>query len=360
MQKLSLALVSVLALTSVTAEADDIQIAVAGPITGSNAASGEQFKRGAEQAVADINAKGGILGKKLVLTVGDDACDPKQAVAVANQLASKGVVFVDGHYCSVYAEAGVLMITPSASNPTLTDDAFKKKWRNVYRVCGRDDDQGPTAGRYILDHFKGKKVALIDDHSAFGKGVTDQVRKTVNAGGIKEVADESISVGDKDFTALISKLKQSGVEMIYFGGYPTEAGLLVRQAHDQGLNAVLMGGDSTQTDEFWSITGALGEGTLFTFPPDPDKKSASQAVIAEFKNGGYTPEGYTLYSYAAVQVFAEAAEKAKSVKLEDLAKVLHSATFDTVIGPIKYDEKGDITAGGYVVWHWAAGKATEL
>ena len=372
MQKLSLAVASAIALTVAAAHApahaEDIQIAVAGPITGSNAASGEQFKRGAEQAVADINAKGGVLGKKLALSVGDDACDPKQALAVANKLASKGVVFVDGHYCSgstipasaVYAEASVLMITPSASNPALTDDAFKKKWTNVYRVCGRDDDQGPTAGKYIVEHLKGKKVAIIDDHSAFGKGITDQVRKTINAGGIKEVMDDSVSVGDKDFTALISKLKQAGVEMIYFGGYPTEAGLLVRQSHDQGLKAVLMGGDSTQTDEFWSITGSVGEGTLFTFPPDPERQATSQAVIEEFKKSGYTPEGYTLYSYAAVQVFAQAAEKAKSVKLDELVKVLHSNTFDTVIGPIKYDEKGDITAGGYVVWHWANGKATEL
>ncbi len=362
-----LAAVSALALTAGVAKAD-IKIATVGPITGSNAAFGEQLKKGAEQAVADINAKGGVLGQKLVLDVEDDACDPKQAVAVANKIASSGIVFVAGHFCSgssipasaVYNEAGILQITPASTNPALTEDAAKKKWDNVYRTCGRDDQQGMVAGKYLLDHYKGKPIAILDDKSAYGKGLADETTKTANAGGLKEVIHESITAGDKDFTALISKMKAANVSAIYFGGYQTEAGLMVRQAHEQGLNAQFISGDALPTTEFWGITGPSGEGTLFTFAPDPEKKPGAKAIVEEFKKSGYEPEGYTLYTYAAVQVFAQAAEKAKSTKLPDLVKALHSNSFDTVIGPIKYDSKGDITEGGFVVWKWHDGKYGEL
>jgi branched-chain amino acid transport system substrate-binding protein len=347
----------------------DIQIAVAGPITGSNAAFGEQLQKGAQQAVKDINAKGGVLGQKLVLSIGDDACDPKQAVAVANQLASKNVVFVAGHFCSgssipasaVYNEAGILQITPASTNPALTEDAAKKGWTNVYRTCGRDDVQGGVAGKYLVDHYKGKSIAIIDDKSAYGKGLASETRKAMNAGGLKETMDEEIAAGDKDFSALISKMKQANIEAIYFGGYQVEAGLIIRQAREQGLQAVLMGGDSLPTQEFWQITGPAGEGTLFTFSPDPEKLADAKPIVEEFKKDGYEPEGYTLYSYAAIQVFAQAAEKAKSTKLPDLVKAMHGTTFNTLVGPIKYDAKGDITEGGYVMWKWNKdGKYAEL
>ncbi len=348
----------------------DILIGVAGPITGSNAAFGEQFKRGTEKAVADINAKGGVNGQKLVMApIGDDACDAKQAVAVANKLASENVVFVAGHFCSsssipasaVYAEAGILQISPASTNPALTEEAAKKGWTNVFRTCGRDDVQGKVAGEYLAQHYKGKAVAVVDDKSTYGKGLADETRKAMNAAGLKEAVDEEITAGDKDFSALISKLKQANVAVIYFGGYQVEAGLIVRQAHEQGLNALLMGGDSLPTQEFWQITGPAGEGTLFTFGPDMEKNPAAKQVVEEFKKDGYEPEGYTLYSYAAIQVFAQAAAKAKSTKLADLVKAMHDTTFQTVIGPLKYDAKGDITEGGFVLWKWdKEGKFNEL
>src|SRR5207302_3955549 len=266
-----------LALTAAVANAQNIPIAVVGPLTGSNAALGEQMKRGAEMAVADINAKGGVLGKKLELIVADDACDPKQAVAAANDVVGKKVVFVAGHYCSsssipasaVYNEAGVLQMTPASTNPALTDDAAKKGWNNVFRACGRDDVQGGVAGKYLAEHFKGKNVAIVHDKTAYGKGIADETKKAMNAGGLKEAMYEAITAGDKDFSALISKLKQANIDAIYFGGYQTEAGLIVRQARDQGLKAQFIGADALVTEEFWKITGAAGEGTLMTFPPDP-------------------------------------------------------------------------------------------
>src|SRR3954463_5942300 len=178
-------------------KSETIKIGVAAPMTGSEAAFGEQFRRGAEKAVADINAAGGVLGKKLELVVGDDACDPKQAVSVANDLASKGVVFVAGHYCSsssipasnVYAESGIVQISPASTATELTD----RKLTNVFRVCGRNDDQGLLAAAYAADHFKSKRIAVVDDKSTWGRGVADQSRKALPPRGIKEVMNDSIT-----------------------------------------------------------------------------------------------------------------------------------------------------------------------
>lgn len=350
------------------ANAQNIPIAVVGPITGSNAALGEQMKRGAEMAVADINAKGGVLGKKLDLTIADDACDPKQAVAAANNVVGKKVVFVAGHYCSsasipasaVYNEAGVLQMTPASTNPALTDDAAKKGWNNVFRSCGRDDAQGAVAGKYLADHYKGKHVAVVHDKTAYGKGIADETMKAMNAAGLKQVMYEAITQGDKDFSALVSKMKQANIDVIYFGGYQTEGGLIVRQMRDQGLKAQFIGADALVTEEFWKITGPSGEGTLMTFPPDPRKVPAAKAVVDKFMAQGYNPEGYTLYTYAAIQAFAAAAEKAKSVKLDDLSKALHSMTVPTVVGPLTWDKKGDIIDPKYVFYVWRDGTYAEM
>ena len=358
-----------LTLTASAASAEDIQIAVAAPMTGPSAAIGDQFKRGAEKAVADINARGGLLGKKLVLHIGDDACDPKQAVAVANQLASEHVVFVAGHYCSgssipasaVYNETGILQITPGSTNPKLTDDAAAKGWTNVYRVCGRDDAQGLVAGNFLAKAYKGKAVAIIDDKSAYGKGIADETRKAMNAAGLKEVINEEITAGDKDFSALISKLKQAHVDAIYFGGYEVEGGLIVRQAREQNLQATLIGGDALMTKQFYDVSGPAGDGSLMTFSPDPRQVPAAKAVVDSFKADGYEPEGYTLYTYAAIQVFAIAAEKAKSTQLDDLTKVLQSGmAFQTVIGSLKFDKKGDIVNPEFVFYVWKDGQYTQI
>ena len=206
-------------------EKTGITIGVAGPISGSEAVFGEQFVHGAKKAVADINAKGGVLGQKLNLVIGDDACDPKQAVSVANDMASKGAVFVAGHYCSgssipasdVYSESGIVQISPASTNPEFTERGLA----NVFRVCGRDDAQGPTAAQYIARKFPGKKIAVVDDKSTYGKGLADEFAKSLNAMGIKEVLHESITAGEKDYSPLVSKLKQADADILYFGGYKT-------------------------------------------------------------------------------------------------------------------------------------------
>jgi branched-chain amino acid transport system substrate-binding protein len=364
----SIVLAAILAAGTGVVKAQDIPIAVVGPITGSNAALGEQMTRGAKMVVADINSKGGVLGKKLDLIIQDDACDPKQAVAAANKVVEEKVVFVAGHYCSsasipasaVYNEAGVLQMTPASTNPALTDDAAKKGWINVFRSCGRDDVQGATAGKYLADHYKGKNVAIVHDKTAYGKGIADETKKAMNAAGLKEVMYEAITQGDKDFSALISKMKQANIDVIYFGGYQTEGGLIVRQARDQGLKAQFIGADALVTEEFWKITGPAGEGTLMTFAPDPRNVPAAKAVVDKFKAEGYDPEGYTLYTYAAIQAFGAAADKAKSLKMDELSKALKSMTVETVIGPLSWDKKGDVINPKYVFYVWKDGKYSEM
>jgi branched-chain amino acid transport system substrate-binding protein len=345
-----------LALSVAPAAAEDIAVATAGPMTGGQATFGRQMKNGAEQAIADLNAAGGVLGRKLRLEIGDDACDPKQARSVAEKLSGTGVAVVVGHYCSsssipasdAYLDGGVLQITPASTNPTFTDRGM---W-NTFRTCGRDDQQGGFAADYLLKNFKGKNIAIINDKTTYGKGLADEVKKALNAGGVREKLYESYNMGDKDFTALVSKLKLNGIDIVYDGGYHQEAGLIVRQMRDQGLQTILMAGDALADREFASITGPAGAGVLFTFGPDPRKRQSAAAIVKEFKDRGIDPEGYTLYTYAAFQVWAQAAAKAGSVDPQKVAAAMHEGTWDTVLGPLSFDKKGDINAIGWAVFRW--------
>jgi len=346
-------------------DANTTKIAVVGPVTGQYASFGQQMKNGANLAVADINEAGGVLGKMLDLEVGDDACDPKQAVAVANQMAGENVALIAGHYCSgssipasnVYAESNLVQISPASTNPAFTDN---RAGPNIYRVCGRDDQQGGIAGKYLATHFADKNIAIIDDKTAYGKGLADEVRKALNAAGKQEVIEESYTAGEKDYSALVSKLKQANVDVLFLGGYHTEAGLIVRQMRDQGMDAILMGGDALITQEFWSITGPAGEGTLMTFSPDPRKNPAAAGVVARFKEKGIEPEGYVLYTYAAIQAWKEAAEKAGSTDAAAVVKALNENEFNTVIGKFKFDQKGDPNLPPYAVYRWSNGTYEEI
>jgi branched-chain amino acid transport system substrate-binding protein len=337
----------------------EIQIAVAGPMTGVTAAFGDQLKKGAQAAVADINAAGGLLGQKVMLEVADDACEPKQAVAVANKLAASRVSAVIGHYCSgssipasdVYEEAGILMITPGSTNPALTE---KGKW-NVFRVCGRDDQQGTIGAEYFLKNFRDKKIAILHDKSIGGKGLADEMRKQLNAGGVKEALYEGLNPGEKDYTAIVSRLKNAGIEAIYYGGYYTELALMQRQSADLAYRPIMMSGDSTMTGEYWQITGASGEGTLMTFSPDARKNSDAKDVLARMRQQGVEPEGYVLYAYAATQVWAEAVKRAKTLDARKVATQLKTEAIPTVLGAVEFDDKGDNKAPGFVVYRWSNG-----
>ncbi len=367
-QWLTLGLAFGLGLAFADSASAQVKLGVAGPLTGGSAAFGAQLKNGVEQAVADINAAGGIMGQQIQIFVGDDRADPKEGVSVANKFVGDGVKFVVGHFNSgvtipsseVLQENGILQITPAATNPKVTERGM---W-NIFRTCGRDDQQGPVAGNIIADKFKGKKIAVVHDKTTYGQGLAEETRKAMNAKGLKEVLYEGVNVGDKDYSALVSKIKAARADLVYWGGLHDTGGLILRQLRDQGVQATFMGADGITDDEFAVIAGPGAEGTLMTFSPDPRNNPANKAIIEVFRKKGFEPQAYTLYSYAAVQVIKQAAEAAKSLDPKKVAEVMHSGkVFNTVLGDISFDKKGDVTGytiGGkkkdrYVLYVWKKG-----
>ncbi len=348
-----------------TARAQDIPIAANGPMTGQYASFGAQFRAGAEMAVADINAAGGVNGKKLTLIIEDDACDPKQAVAAAGKLAARKVRLVAGHFCSgssipaskVYAEEGIVQISPASTAERFTDE---RAGPSIFRVCGRDDQQGGVAGAYLADKFKGKRVAILHDKTAYGKGLADETQKAMNKAGLKEVLYEAYTAGEKDYRAVVSKLKSNNIDVMFLGGYHTEGGLIVRQMREQGMKTILIGGDALVTQEYWQITGDAGAGTMMTFSPDPRKTAAAADVVKRFKAKNIDPEGYVLYTYAAIQAWAQAATAAKSEETKAVSAELAKGKFKTVIGDFSFDKKGDPTLPPYTIYEWKSGKYEQL
>jgi len=326
----------------------DVKIGVAGPMTGANASFGEQYMKGAQAAAEVINKAGGINGEKVVLVAGDDACEPKQAVAVANRLADQDkVIGVVGHFCSsntipaseVYDEAGIIAITPGSTNPQVTERGLGA----MFRMCGRDDQQGIVAGDYIVDVLKGKK------------GLADATAAQLTKRGVKPVLEEGLTRGEKDFSALVTKIRSLGADVVYFGGLHPEAGPLVRQIREAGLKDVkFMSDDGVVTDELVATAGGAQyvDGVYMTFGADPRLLPDSKAVVEEFRKAGYEPEGYTLYAYASLQALAAGFNGAKSNKGEDAAKWLKAHPVKTVMGEKTWDAKGDLKVSDYVVYQW--------
>jgi len=336
----------------------DIKIGVAGPFSGPNATYGAQYWKGASQAAEDINAAGGINGEKIVLVQGDDACEPKQAVAVANRLVDQDkVMAVVGHFCSsstmpaseVYDDAGVLSITPGSTNPQITERGMK----TLFRMCGRDDQQGAIAANFMIDKLKAKKVAVIHDKDTYGQGLADATKAALEKRGVKEVMYEGLSRGEKDFNALVTKIAQANPDVVYFGGCHPEAGPLVRQMREQGVKANFFSGDCIVTQELVTAAGGpqYTSGIYMTFGNDPRQIPDGKAVIDKFRKGGFEPEGYTLYAYASIQALA-AAYKGAGKDNEKASEWLKSHDVPTVMGKKAWDGKGDLKVSDYVIYQW--------
>jgi branched-chain amino acid transport system substrate-binding protein len=349
------------------ASAQDIRIAVVGSMTGPLAGAGDQVKRGAELAAKDINEAGGVNGRKIVLSIEDDACDPKQAVSVANHVIGEQITLVDGRTCSnasipaspVYAEYSALMMTPSSVNSKLTDDAFAKGWPTIMRFYARDDNQGKMMGAWIAGRYRDKKIAFVQDKSTYGKSLADQVKANLNAAGVQEILYEGINPGEKDYSAI--KLKALGTEVLYYGGYPTEGGLILRQAADQGAKFQMVTTSSFVTPEFWLIAGPAGEGTLFPFPRNPIALETAKHIVDEFRATGFEPEGFTLFSYATVQALAEGVRRAGKTDGAAVARALRTRNpVDTVFGPVTFDAKGDVEGMTYEINVWRNGHFAKL
>lgn len=339
-----------------TAAQAEIKIGVAGPLTGTAQGIGEQTQAGAQRAVADIDANGGLLGQQLGLISVDDACEPKQAEAAARQLVSQGVAFVVGHMCSsasiaaspIYEAAGIVMISPASTNPKFTEEGRP----NVFRVAGRDDKQGVIAGDYLADTYAKSRIAFVHDGQTYGLGLAEQTKKQLTQRGVTEVMFESYAPEQTNYLSLVEKLVDAKVDVLYVGGYVSDIALIIRQARKKLPALKLVSGDTLASEDFLIIAGEAGEGAYFTFGPDIRLRPEAATIVAAFRDeDGYEPAGYTLYSYGAVQAWAQAVQQAGSVESSRVISALHKGTFDTVLGKIGFDEKGDVTGISAFIWY---------
>ena len=338
----------------------EILIGAAGPVTGKLTWTGMQMQRGVEMAVADLNAAGGVLGQPVRLITADDFCDPDQAVAAAHKLVGDGVVLVIGHFCSgasipaskVYEAAGVVQISPASTSPALTEQGRA----NVFRVVGRDDMQGVVAGSYLADHWGTSKIAILHDGTVYGKGLADETRKQLKKRGVAEAIYQAYTPGKSDYSAEIAALEAANIAVMYVGGYYTELALMARAARDRGYPIQLISGDSISTEEYGLIAGPAAEGTLFTFVADPRRNPEAASVVKEFRAENFEPDSFTLLSYAAVQAWAQAVQKAGSLQAAAVIASLRSHQFDTVLGKIDFDEKGDLTTQSWTWYVWKHGE----
>jgi len=343
----------------------EILIGVAGPFSGPNAALGEQLKRGVQMAIDDLNATGGLRGERLAIEAADDGCDPKKAVEVATQLVSAGVKLVAGHYCSgssipaakVYEAASIVEISPASTHARFTDEGG---W-NVLRICPRDDAQGTAAGKLIAERFAGKKIALVNDGSAMGAAQTAKVRETLAAAGLTPVIDETYKPGAKDYAPLAQKLHDGLADVVYLGGTYAEGGLIVKALRDLGSAAQIVAPDSLLTEDYWNIAKEAGEGTLVTFMFDPQKFDAAKPLLQRFRDAGYNPEGHTLYAYAAVQAWVQAAEATGGTDAHRIAGWLRAGNrLRTVTGEIAFDARGDLRDPRIAWFRWRDGRYQEI
>jgi len=347
--------------------ADTLKLGLAGPLTGSQSAIGEQVKNGATIAMEEWNEKGGVLGKKVEIVWGDDQADPKQAVSVANKFVNEGVLGVVGHVnssCSIpastiYTRADIVHITPSSTNPQLTELGSK----TAFRVCGRDDQQGSIAADFIVNFLRKTKVAVFHDKTTYGQGLADEVVKRLKHLGIEPVFYTGIVQGDKDYTAVLTAARQKGPEVLYFGGTYPEAILLARQSKDLGLNTIFMGGDGLFVPEFIEGAGPAAEGAYMSFFSDPERIPEAQPFLKKFREKfPQTKEvgGFTVYSYAATNILLQAIQATGSTDGKKLADYIHNTKFDTALGPVQFDEKGDVLQPFFVFWQVKNGKFIQV
>jgi branched-chain amino acid transport system substrate-binding protein len=281
------AVVGVTLVGAKTAAAETL-VGLAGPLTGPYAWAGASTKEAIEVAVADLNARGGVLGQPIAVIEADDYCDGAQAVAFVNKLVAARVVVVFGHQCSgaaipaskVYADAGVLLIATGATSPKLTEQGFT----NVFRMVGRDDLQGRVAGDLLADRWSGKPIAILHDGQPYGQGLAEETRQRLKERGVAEAMFESIEPGKADYSQIVNKMRASGIRVLYYGGYTHEAALIIRAAKEHGYKLQLVAGDGISNEDFGLIAGAASDGTLMTNAPVPSGPEAAE-FATKFREG---------------------------------------------------------------------------
>jgi branched-chain amino acid transport system substrate-binding protein len=333
----------------------EVRIGAAAPFTGTMAWFGEQHERGAAMAVAELNQAGGLLGKPIEMIVADDYCDGEQGVAAARKLIADGVVFVAGHLCSgaaipassLYQEADVIMITGTATNPKLTEQGF----RNVFRVVNRDSEQARLAGDHLAERWSDARIAILHDGTVYGQDLAEETRRQLNRRGVKVTQFGEIVPGQPEYSETVATLDATGIEVLFYGGYTAEAALIARHAHERGYDLQLLGGDNLNSEYFLRVAGPAAKGVRFVSVADARRHEAAAPVVAKFRAEGYEPEGFTLYGYAVVQVWAQAVEKAGTFEADAVVEALRHNEFDTVLGRLGFDDKGDVTGVDSFIWY---------
>ncbi len=345
--------------------AGTIKIGVAGPLTGDQGAFGQELKNGALIAVEERNAKGGVLGSMIEISWGDDQHDPKQAVAVANKFVNEGVVGVIGHFnssCSIpastiYHDGKVVQLTPASTNPAFTERGL---W-NVFRVCGRDDQQGSVAATFIAKRLKKSRIAALHDKTTYGQGLADETVKALEKARIKPVYYGGITQGEKDYRPVLTAMKGKDPEILFYGGIYPEAILLTKQMRELGMKTIFVSGDGVWTKEYIEIAGSDAEGAFITFTPDQAKIKEAQGVIKTHKEKfGSDVGAYTVYSYVAANILLDAVAATKSTDAVKIADYIRKTRWNTALGPIQFDKKGDVLVSPYVVWEVKNGKFVEV
>ncbi len=342
---------------------DVVRIGAAGPMTGDQSKMGVDLRNAAELAVAEWNDKGGVLGKKIVLIAGDDQADPKQAVSVANKLVNEKAVAVVGHWnssCSIpaskyYNDANIVMISPATTNPQLTLQGFKR----VFRVCGTDDQQGRVAAEFVLKKLKPKRIAVIHDKTAYGQGLADYFKNALG-NSVEIVYYGGIIQRDPDYKAVLTTIKENRPDLYFFGGIYPEAGRLVRQAKEIGLNIPMVTGDGVFDPTFIGIAGNAAEGTYVTFGKEPSGLTSAQSFIQKYKAKYGEPGPYSIYSYDAANIILTAIAQTGSTDGNKVAEYISRTTFRGAFGDISFDKNGDITRAPYVIWQVKNGKFIEV
>jgi len=345
------------------AQGAPIKIGVPVPLSGGNAKMGNDISQAATLAVEEWNAKGGVLGRKLEIVAFDDACDAQQSVTAAHKLVDGGVVAVAGGYCSsaaipasaVYHDAGVAFVADASSNPKLTDQGFE----NVFRVIGRDDQQGPYAAGFMMNTLKAKKIAIIHDNTLYAKGLADATKAALEGKpGVQVVFFDAVTPGEKDFSAVLTKVKSLSPDVTYYTGYYPEGGLIAKQFKDLGVSGKFMAGDANNDPTFISEAGPASEGVFVTSTPLPQDQSSAKSFIDRYKKRwNQDPGPYSALEYDAVNVVINAIKQSGST---DRAAVIKAITatknYQGATGAINFDKKGDRTSVLYITYIIKGGK----
>ena len=347
-----------------------VRIGHAGPLTGPAAAFGKDGENGARLAIEDANAKGIKIGGdtvKFELVSEDDQADPRTATTVAQRLTDSGVKGVVGHVTSgasipasrIYEQAGIPVITPSSTSPKLTQQGYKM----TFRVIANDLQQGNALGKYAVDQLKAKKIAVIDDRTAYGQGLADAFANSVKVSGGQIAGREFTNDKATDFMAILTKIKATNPDAVFYGGMDAQAAPLARQMKQLGMTAKLLTGDGGCTGEMIKMAGdALSATTFCTQAGIPlDKMPGGAAFRTQFKQRfGNDIHVYAPYAYDAMMSVIEAMKTANSVEPAKYQPALRSLAYQGVTGPVAFDDKGDIKGGAITVYNFDAGKWAPL